>query len=1109
MPLPYARELPRADAAGAPPPPEPGFWEQALAAARVASDETDDAQRARIDMAFSDLAEALKERGYDQRSLTREKPWYQLGPQFRVDYGKVWSAVEAERTRDPAAFSTLPRTREQFERAAMARNGGRAADQAMLARGSGLTSIAAGIVGATASDVDSGPLGPLTFMVGAGGQSALWRILGEGVVNAAQEAVMTPERMRARKALGEPMTGADAAIGIGEAFAGGALFAGVGEGFGRFVLPKSQEAFERVVASNWDRLPDGLRARWEARATLEPAKADLLLADMAEAVIGPERLSVSEADALAVIRREAAIDAANPFLRNGAGEAAHLDALAQTMARIMADEPATKPAFVPPATGGILPRAATDVPGMAGARSGTAMATGVVPGDAQARFMARVRAAESAGNDTAAAATSSAFGRYQFTKGTWISYFTRRFGTMGLSREQILARRSNGRLQDQLMADLTADNAAALRRIGAPVTEGNLYLAHFLGQKDAAKVLQARPDARLNGLISADAIAANPGILDGRTAGELLAWANRKMGSTGGGLHVRPDLDMEAQLRAQIDAELETLRVQSQQMEAELAAQGVDIEAEVARMVDESAAPDAREAAMARDSDLVPVDATPEPVLAPEPPWRPPDARGPFDLNAPPREITALLPAIRRFVDDSKRNLNAFAEMASELGVPETDLRQAMMVLAREKGSGLAIRRKDGRYIRRPAISRRRSRGDGPEDVLEFIARHGGIRDDEGHGLGLKGVSAREKREMPSREALRSLKERRAGGGRGWQMMTRFNGPLLRHEGNSIDRIGELLWGAGYLEGSGNYGRPMVDEVLQFIEQRISAKKPMFTMEDMARAQTPSGPEEGTYPIGWGGKRLIEGEELIYYMDRIEEAAVNAFGFRHGELDPEFLEYAAQARQQADDFPDAEEAFVRAVNDYATAALMDSVDETGDLRYEAAYGDDPEYRSEDFGLEAGDPGPAPDTADPWPGESGPWYAGDDPAAGQIPLEDLPREEIARFLDPDGEAAARQSDALEHDARMVADNAPIDPAIAERLRQEAQLRAAAPLRAKAEQDGTMGLGLFDQADAPQFNLGDDNGPTDLRGLFEKLDGEADDLGTIRDCMVPKPKVDGAG
>lgn len=1172
MPLPYNREAARVAPADAPPPPEPSLWESVPAAFRATVDVTPAWQAQRLREAYAPIVSALQEReGSTLRDRLKTQSRF-AGFNGALDPDKVWAAVEAERARDPKAFSNLPKTRTEFETPVLTRGGQTARDAETAARG-GLAPQLIGGLGASFVD----PVNLLAGVATGGlskGMPILKAMLVDGVLNAGFVAATAPTSIRAREAVGQTVTTGDIAMEIGTGFLFGAAFRGAGE------LPAAARSqFEKVVANNWERLPDGLRTRWEARATLDPVQSDLLLADVSEAVIGNDRLTEAQADALAVIRRESQIDGATPFTPNGAGETAHLQAISDTMARIMADTPAERPAFVPPATGGALP---SGMPGQP--RSSTAVSTGVVAGDASARFMQRVRAAESSGNDTAAAGTSSAFGRYQFTKGTWISYFTKRFGTMGLSREQILAKRADGRLQDLLMGDLTADNAATLRRIGAPVTEGNLYLTHFLGPRDAERVLRASPETRLEGLISGDSIAANRTILEGKTAGDVLAWADRKMGSAGSrgdGLHLRPDLNAEPGLRAQIDAELAAVRAETARIEEELRAQGVDVEAELAQQ-------------LGQDAPVRPVD-LPEVLLdAPERP-RPPDA--------PPPEIEAILPILREVVADKGRQLNDFETIAAEIGATPEEVRQGLQALVKEKGGGLAIRRKDNAFIRRNATFGRKV-GSGPEDVLEFIARNGGIRDDEGHALGLKRLSRKAADVMISDATRRRAEMARQGGDRGWKTMTRYHGPLLRHEGRSIDQVGELLWEAGYLTGSDS-GRPTTAEVLAYLDNRIGGGEPAFTMADMAASRNDLSAE-------WDAQ--MANDALQQAMDEMRWATVDVLDVFPDAIDSEFLTHAARVRMADPDLT-PQEAVLKATNDYFDAAMMDALDETGDLRYEFFDDGDPQYRPEDFPREAGDPGPAPDPADTSARGSIADNVGSREETGRIPLEELPREQAGRFLDPEGDAAKAQIDALEHDARMVIeapirkeapivrfrrigaqieaslppvadgfvrlwrgervgdtgkglnytndlagialpfregyggelvyidlprneaasyemtgavapgaefhlptqvaeqakpvaiaiDRTQVDPAVAERQRQESQLKAQAPMRAKTEQDGTMGLGLFDQADAPKFDLGDGEA-TNLKGLFNQLDGEARDLGTIRGCMVPNPKGD---
>lgn len=150
-------------------------------------------------------------------------------------------------------------------------------------------------------------------------------------------------------------------------------------------------------------------------------------------------------------------------------------------------------------------------------------------------YLASNRAAESSGNDQAAATTSSAFGRYQFTQGTWLEYYRRTFGDTGESREQILAKRGDGDVQDRVMETFTLENVRALEADGLPVDNGTVYLAHFLGQTDAKRVL-ANPDAAIADVVRAASINANPGVFNGiETAGDLISWARGKMGVEGGG----------------------------------------------------------------------------------------------------------------------------------------------------------------------------------------------------------------------------------------------------------------------------------------------------------------------------------------------------------------------------------------------------------------------------------------------------------------------------------------------------------------------------------------------------------------------------------------------
>lgn len=1012
MPAPVsaAARLPWSGQVAAPPPePAPSLLESVPAAVRSAVDQVPYVQEQRINEAYGPLASALAH-AKGQTVFSYFSMAKALNPltSETYDHDRIWREIDAARARDAASFPGVPKTREEFERGVLTRQGGFTADSAVAARGGMGVQLVGGLIGGFADPVNVG-LGIATG--GLGAESGFLRsMLMAGSVNAGIEAVETPINVAARARLGEQTSAADMAIGIGTAFAFGAGLHGAIRG--------TQVGFEKAVAAHWERLPEGMRSRWTARGTLDPAGEDKLLADMASALIGPERMTDAEAGAAAALTRQAEIDARNPFQPNGAGSSAHLGALGERLAAILSDTPAERAGALPGLVGRMP---GNDVRGFVpGQRIGTT-------GDVISRYMRKNRAAETSGNDLAQAATSSAFGRYQFTKGTWIGYYTRRFGTGGLSRAEILAKRADGKIQDVLMADLTADNAARLQRIGAPQTEGNLYLMHLLGPADAEKVLRAAPDTPLAGLIDAGSIAANKRIMAGKTAADIRQFAARRMGSAGddgAGLHLNPPEGMDAGLAAQIDAELADVRAQTAQIEAELKARGIDTEAIVREA--EAAATGPESAPFEPPFEPVPVeplapDGTARPLAEPLAPM--PAAPDP---NAGTAEAQALAAKLRDVVGDKSRNLNDIEALASELGATPQDVRAAMLELVKTKGGGVAIRRKDGAFVRRPAFAGRRG-GGGPMDVLDFIASKGGIRDDEGHGLGLIGLSRAEREAMKLRspkgqrtqDAQRLIEERRANNKRNWQKIVPGYGPLLRHEGKSIDAIGEALHEAGYLDGAEG-GRPTTAEVLNFIEQRIQDGTPRYTREDMVSgAGAASAPDASAATV----------DAPFAYDPKLDAThgmlrdVTDMLGLDPAVLDYDIVSYAATLMDN-DPMMEPGDVFSRAFNDYMDANRWDAVDESGSGAYE-----DIDY-AWPYTSENSEPGSQAGAAAP--DRSGPQGIGSDaPAGGErggnrgsdgegepAPLEDMPPEQATRFLDPTGEAAKTQIDALEHDARMA-------------------------------------------------------------------------------------------
>lgn len=146
-------------------------------------------------------------------------------------------------------------------------------------------------------------------------------------------------------------------------------------------------------------------------------------------------------------------------------------------------------------------------------------------------YLVRTAQRESNFDPAAKASTSSAAGLFQFTNATWLDTVDRygaRHGvnTQGMNNEQVLALRDNPEISARMGAELTAENARILEsKIGRPVTPGELYLAHFLGPSDAAKLIDA---ARTNPGASATdlfprAAGANVNVFTGRDGADLSA----------------------------------------------------------------------------------------------------------------------------------------------------------------------------------------------------------------------------------------------------------------------------------------------------------------------------------------------------------------------------------------------------------------------------------------------------------------------------------------------------------------------------------------------------------------------------------------------------------
>jgi hypothetical protein len=140
---------------------------------------------------------------------------------------------------------------------------------------------------------------------------------------------------------------------------------------------------------------------------------------------------------------------------------------------------------------------------------------------------------ESGGRPTAKAPTSSATGLFQFIDATWLDMVKDERPDLckGKTKAQILALRKDPSVSIEIGARFTERNA---RSLGAGYTDGDLYLAHFLGVGAARQLLRAAPSTAVAGLVGSAAVNANRSILAGKNAGQVRAWAASKMAKAKG-----------------------------------------------------------------------------------------------------------------------------------------------------------------------------------------------------------------------------------------------------------------------------------------------------------------------------------------------------------------------------------------------------------------------------------------------------------------------------------------------------------------------------------------------------------------------------------------------
>ncbi len=159
-------------------------------------------------------------------------------------------------------------------------------------------------------------------------------------------------------------------------------------------------------------------------------------------------------------------------------------------------------------------------------RVGSFLANNNGPTEEYASFR---RTLESGGSANARSSTSTAVGADQFLEKTWLSTVeqAKPAWAEGLSREEILAQRTNAERSGEMAQFLDNQNASALERAGAPVNVYNLYAAHHFGPQRAIKFAKAADDVLMDDLMPEAVLKSNP-YLRGKTKAEVLSnWTDR------------------------------------------------------------------------------------------------------------------------------------------------------------------------------------------------------------------------------------------------------------------------------------------------------------------------------------------------------------------------------------------------------------------------------------------------------------------------------------------------------------------------------------------------------------------------------------------------------
>ncbi|WP_454888659.1 hypothetical protein [Sphingobium indicum] len=366
-----------------------------------------------------------------------------------------------------------------------------------------------------------------------------------------------------------------------------------------------------------------------------------------------------------------------------------------------------------------------------------------------------------------------------------------------------------------------------------------------------------------------------------------------------------------------------------------------------------------------------------------------------------------------------------------------------------------------------PAMPRAKAVRTAPMDLFQFIASKGGIADNEGHNL--KGM-------FDGNPFVPGI------------------GTLVRERGMSLDRVREMAVEAGYF-GDPNRTDFTVADLLDAMDRQRRGETRHFVPTDMAEVEARRQRIQQSADYDEFDQRLRNAAGDRGLDDLTDDDALRAYELWDGEsfentLDRVIAEHMSAARMEA-----------LAEFDPEVYAQLRQMEDEGYGARRPDDGSDPGYAGERQ-ADAGNAGEMRTRPADGRETTGVSRSPDDAADSPEPPDLIPEAERIRWDEPDGQGAEWQAKSLDHDFRAALGGA-VDPNIAARQRQEAQMAADAPLQGSAKtgqaQGGTMGLGLFDAADQPGFRLNEEGGTINPADLLAELDEEEAALQIIKGCL----------